>query len=212
MPLDRVAVRRKLIEIAQRRHPLGTGSDLRGLMALPRGAIGVEPFEALGDITYAVVGGVATRRYMPERSTKDLDLLVAASEYVETCERLKAAGWTRERELLFPNTGLGLTGSLWNAETRQVDILTADRPWVAEALSASTRDENGVRVISLPFLVLMKLDSGRVQDTGDISRMLALAEEPALADTRAVVGRHAPDSEALEDLESLLEIGRWELK
>jgi hypothetical protein len=210
--MDRVTVRRKLIEIARRRHPLGTGSDLRGLMARPRGAIDVEPFRALGDVPYAVVGGIATRRYMPERFTKDLDVLVGASSYPEACKRLQMSSWTRERDLLFPNTGLGLIGSLWNAETGQLDLITSDAPWVSDALSKAMRDENEVRIISLPFLVLMKLDAGRVQDTSDVARMLALADESTLAATREAVRRYASDSEAVEDLESLLEIGRWELK
>lgn len=55
----------------------------------------------------------------------------------------------------------------------------------------------------------MKLQAGRVQDLADITRMLGVADEPALAAVRSVVQRYAPD--AGEDVESMIVLGRMEL-
>lgn len=57
----------------------------------------------------------------------------------------------------------------------------------------------------------MKLDSGRPQDMADIARMLALSDDATLGKARDVIRWFARDSEAMEDFDSLLEIGRWEL-
>jgi hypothetical protein len=63
-------------------------------------------------------------------------------------------------------------------------------------------------VLVLPYLVLMKLESSRLQDTADLSRMLGLASEEELARVRAVVARYAPGE--ADDLESLIYLGRLE--
>ena len=36
--------------------------------------------ELLGGLDWVIVGGVATRAYMPERMTNDLDILIRASD------------------------------------------------------------------------------------------------------------------------------------
>mgnify|MGYP001252823881 CR=1 FL=1 len=63
-------------------------------------------------------------------------------------------------------------------------------------------------MIALPYLVLMKLEASRVQDLADISRMLGLADDPALDQVRAVVRTYMDD--AREDLESLIALGKLE--
>jgi len=67
----------------------------------------------------------------------------------------------------------------------------------------------GYPVLALPYLVLMKMASSRVQDTADTTRMLGLASEEELAQVRAVVARYAP--EEIEDLESLIYLGQVEM-
>jgi len=202
--------RRKMIEIARRRRSRGAGSDLQLLMSAPRSPLAVNLTQLFTGISYVVIGGVATRLYMPERFTKDIDVLVGAQSYDAARERLQQATWQAASELRFPDSSLGLRGYLWTLNDASLDLLTSDKQWAEEACSTPV-DQSGNRIISLPYLVLMKLDSGRPQDTADVSRMVALADVGTLDMVREILRRHARDSETLEDFDSLLEIGRWEL-
>ncbi len=87
-----------------------------------------------------------------------------------------------------------------------------EQPWLAEALAQaqSNRDAQGQSVLPLPYLVLMKLQAGRIQDLGDVARMLGQADETALTQVRQVFHRYAPDDMA--DLESLITLGKMELQ
>jgi hypothetical protein len=67
---------------------------------------------------------------------------------------------------------------------------------------------DGLPVIGLPYLVLMKVKASRTQDLADVSRMLGGADEGALAEVRGVIERFWP--EAMEDVESLVVLGRLE--
>lgn len=49
--------------------------------------------ERLGQLLWAVVGTVATRPFMPERSTQDLAIAVLAKDAAEVRRRLRAAGY-----------------------------------------------------------------------------------------------------------------------
>ncbi len=61
--------------------------DLRGIL---------EP------VPWAIVGGVATRAYMPERMTQDLDILVALEDGPEARRRLEGAGFEVVSPLSIP--------------------------------------------------------------------------------------------------------------
>jgi len=157
----------------------------------------------LGDIPWVIVGGVATRAYMPERMTKDLDILVHRSDGDEAVEQLQAA---RYRII----TPLAVPGYLLRSpEGVEVDVIFGEYPWLAQALANPHWDQAGYPVLDLPYLALMKLAASRVQDTADISRMLGLASEKELKRVRAVVARYAPD--AADDLESLIFLGQFEM-
>ena len=56
----------------------------------------------------------------------------------------------------------------------------------------------------------MKLETSRAQDLADLSKMLGLAADEELDRTRECVARHMP--EASDDLESLIYLGRLEMK
>jgi len=56
--------RRFYLDRALRKKPIGAGSDLNALMALPRRPINMKIGELLGDIPWAVVGGIATIGYL----------------------------------------------------------------------------------------------------------------------------------------------------
>ena len=59
-------------------------------------------------------------------------------------------------------------------------MIESDADWVPEALATARRAPDGLPVIDLPYLVLMKLESGRTQDLADVSRMLGGAGETDL--------------------------------
>lgn len=60
----------------------------------------------------------------------------------------------------------------------------------------------------LSYLVLMKVQSGRFQDTADVGRMLTAASDKDIEMVRAVVQKYEPD--ALDDLDSTVVLARLE--
>jgi hypothetical protein len=140
---------------------------------------------------------------MPERATQDLDVLVASEHAPKVRELLRAAGY----EELQP---LAIGGSAWVApDGTSIDVVESPEPWVDEALRTALRDPQGLPVLSLPYLVLMKVQSGRTQDLADTARMLGLASEQDRERTREVFRRWLPD--AVDDLESLITLGKLEM-
>lgn len=196
--------RRILIDICRRRIRPGTGSSLEFLQR--RTAMNPWPDLrlVLQGIPWVVIGAVATRAYMPERATKDLDILVRREDGEEVRERLEAAGYTFITHLAVPGF------LVHSPEKVEVDVVLGDDPWLDEALAHPRQDPAGFPVLDLPYLVLMKLAASRVQDTADLSRMLGLASDEELASVRAVVARYAPAE--VDDLESLIYLGRFEMK
>jgi hypothetical protein len=115
--------------------------------------------------------------------------------------------------LFFPNAALGLYGSAWRAEETGaiVDLISSGQAWLTEAFSApATLDRSGERVLPLPYLVLMKLDSARSIDHGDLGRILGRLSHEDLEDVIAIVERHYGDPAAPEDLRQYHKIGHWE--
>jgi hypothetical protein len=140
---------------------------------------------------------------MPERMTQDLDILVARANAEEVHARLRSAGFVYLQ-------ALSIGGTTWRApDGRLLDVVESAEPWVPEALGQLQTDPQGLPVLSLPYLVLMKVQAGRTQDLADASRMLGLASAKLRQATRQVVERWQPD--ALEDLESLIILGELEL-
>jgi hypothetical protein len=195
---------RMLIDIAKRRIKPGTGSSYEFLQR--RTAMNVWPDlrPMLKGIKWVVVGGVATRAYMPERSTKDLDILIRQQDSDEVMERLEVAGYTKVSRLAVP-------GFLFHSpDNVEVDVIFGDYPWLDEALSNPNRDEARYPILDLPYLVLMKMNSGRGRDFGDVTTMLGLASDEELKRVRKVIKKYAPDLK--DDLESLIYLGKMEMK
>jgi|CXWL01.1.fsa_nt_gi hypothetical protein len=194
--------RRTLIDIALRRQRPGTGSNLR------RGDTALREWpdlsETLTGLPWAVCGGVATRNYMPERGTQDLDLLVREEDLAAVEGRLRAAGFAFSGPLT-------IGGSTWRSpEGTPIDLIEGSGAWVDEALqlAVSNRDQQGLPVLTLPFLVLMKLEADRIVDGGDIARMLGMADEQTRNSVRSVVQQHGADF--MDDLESIIALGKVE--
>lgn len=139
---------------------------------------------------------------MPERMTRDLDILVKASDEAKLVGLLQKAGFQLLDKLAIPRyiflTPAGV----------EIDVLLGDQPWIDEALAQEVSDPAGYPVLPLPYLVLMKLGSGRVQDVADVTRMLGWADEETLSAVRQVVARYRPSDS--QDLETLIYLGRLE--
>src|SRR3972149_10363000 len=65
-------------ELLQRRTAMNLWPDLRGI---------------LRDVPWGIVGGVATRAYMPERMTQAMDVLIRPQDEPVVLQRLRQAGY-----------------------------------------------------------------------------------------------------------------------
>ena len=202
--------RRFYLERGFRKQPVGAGSSLRRLMEFKREVLHVNPTELFGDIEAVIVGGVATRAYAPERHTKDIDFLVEHARYDEAQRRLASEGWMKNEELFFPNTSLGLRGSAWERNNASIDVMSTGQEWGREALALEAFDQAGLRVIALPYLVLMKLESARGIDQGDLTRMLGRLNEQEIEHITKVVERHSRDPQSAEDVRQYALLGQLE--
>ncbi|RME72789.1 MAG: hypothetical protein D6784_12960 [Chloroflexi bacterium] len=195
--------RRILIDISLRRIRPGTGSSPEFL----RRRTTMNPWPdlrpILKEIPWVVVGAVATRAYMPERATKDIDILVHRNDGEAVKERLETAGYRVVSSLAVP-------GYLFRSpEGVDLDVIFGSYPWLKEALAHPRQDPAGFPVLDLPYLVLMKMESSRGRDIGDLSTMLGLAPKAELERVRQAVARYAPEN--LDDLESLIYLGKVEM-
>lgn len=198
---DATARRRLLLDIVRRRVRPGSGSAVDFL----RTRTWSEPTVDLHRIRtpFVLVGATATALYMPERQSEDVDILILASDAAELHRELTEAGCTLEGRLT-------IGGSSWQTPGGRLDVIEADAPWAADAVGTPNRSPTGLPVISLPYLVLMKLHASRTIDLGDVTRMLGLADEAAREQIREVVRAYYP--EALEDVESMIDLGELELR
>ena len=91
-------------------------------------------------IPWTVVGGVATRAYMPERVTKDLEMLVRAVDGDAVRQQLEAAGCRYLSSLPMP----GFVMQSWEGE--EIDVILGEYPWLDEALANPRKDPAGYPV------------------------------------------------------------------
>jgi hypothetical protein len=194
--------RRFMIDMLKRRVKPGTGSSHEFM----RRRTAMNPWPdlrpILQGIDWVIIGGVATRAYMPERMTKDLDVLVHKDDGNEAISRLKKAGYSTKSRLAIPGY------LMVSPEGVEVDVLFGGYPWLKEALTHPSEDPAGYPVLGMPYLVLMKLTAQRAQDWADASRILGWASDANLDEVRKVVAKYSPEDG--EDLESLIFLGRKE--
>jgi hypothetical protein len=194
--------RRFMIDMVLRRVKLGTGSSREFL----KRRTSMNPWPDLRPILlgiqWALIGGVATRAYMTERMTKDMDIIIHERDGEAAIKKLQGAGY----QIVSP---LAISGFLIHApDGTELDVIFGKYPWLKDALEHPKTDPAGYPVIGLPYLILLKMDAQRAQDWADVSRMLGWASDSDLDEVRAVVARYAPDDS--EDLESLIFIGKKE--
>lgn len=195
-----------------RKRPIGTGSDVVFLMALPRTTLEVKPEDLFGKIPFIVIGGVATRAYAPERATKDIDFMVEHDRYTDALAQLRKHGFAKSEDLFFPNTSLGLYGEAWNKEHLEIDLMSSPQEWCKQAFRGRVEDQTGLRVIPLPYLVLMKFDAARGVDQGDLTRMLGLLDDAKIEQVIKVVERYSGDPSVADEIRQYAELGRWEMQ
>jgi hypothetical protein len=160
--------------------------------------------QTLAGIPWAVCGAVATRLYMPERATADLEVVILTRDAPAVHARLLADGYGRQN-------ALAIGGSTWQSpDGRDVDVLEFTDPWVADALAeaAENPDPQGLPVLPLRYLVLRKLAASRAQDIADLARMLGVADEQELDRVRATIREFSPSD--IDDLEALIRLGQLE--
>ena len=198
--------RKILIKIAQRKRGTGTGSHFNFLRERTTQMMWPDLTSILSPIQWAVIGAVATRLYMPERMTQDLDIVIRSIDGLQVRQKLAEAGLICQGEL-------SIGGSSWLTPNGElIDILEGDDVWWANAIAdaQANRDAHGLPIIPLPYLVLIKLRAGWVQDIADVTRMLGQAGETTLEAVRTLFAQHAPED--MQDLESLIDLGRLELQ
>ena len=197
------AKRRAFLNLVKKRVKPGTGSSLNFLSQRTWHHPVTNLSNILKQAPFVVVGGIATRLYMPERMTLDLDILIQAQDSHLIYQDLESASAQRKGDLSIP-------GSQWElADKTLLDVLEGDDPWVEDAIANPNYAPDGLPVIKLPYLVLMKLSVSRTQDLADVSRMLGSAKQTELTQVREVINEYLPT--AKEDLESLIDLGQLEV-
>jgi len=195
-------IRRLMIDMVKQKGKPGTGSSHEFM----RRRTAMNPWPdlrpILKGIDWAIAGGVATRAYMPERMTKDLDIIVHLSDGETVIKRLEQAGYRMASHLAVPGY------LMISPDGIELDILFGDYTWLKKALADPGQDPAGFPVIKLPYLVMMKMEAQRVRDLGDLGTMLGWASDADLDEVRAVLKQYAPED--LDDLESLIFIGKKE--
>lgn len=156
----------------------------------------------LGGIQWALIGGVATRAYMAERVTKDMDIVVHERDGEAAVKKLQEAGYSIVSHLAMPGI------LMLSPDGTELDVIFGKYTWLKEALDRPNADPAGYPVIALPYLILLKMAAQRPQDWADVSRMLGWASDSDLDDVRAVVKKYTPED--IEDLETLIFIGKKE--
>ena len=196
--------RRKVyIEIALRRCRPGSGSTLEFLSKRTWNRPVTNIKAIIKQTQFVVVGGIATRLYMPERMTDDLGILVLTDDAKNIYQELVATGSIKVGEL-------SIGGSSWQLPDGSIlDVLESQQPWVREAIANPNIAPDDLPIIGLPYLIIMKLQASRGIDIGDLTRMLGGADETALELVRKTVKTYLPD--AVEDLESLIVLGKLEM-
>jgi hypothetical protein len=136
-------------------------------------------------VRHAVCGGLAVTLHGATRMTKDIDLLVAATDVAQTLELLRPLGYVFAALPLTFEAGTARerhvqrVSKIQNGEHLCVDLLVADA--VFTGLLDDTlevRTPNGtLTVISRAGLIRMKQLAGRPQDVADLASLEGTGDE-----------------------------------
>ncbi len=184
-----------LIKMAQRRAKAGSGSQVK------IGCTKNMEFLQFIQTSFMLVGGHATALYMPERQTQDIDLLIHPENENKIHQEFLNQGGKLEGQL-------SIGGTSWNLNNNSLDIILCEGDWFYKAYQEAP-EKWSVKVIPLPYLVLMKMTASRMQDLTDISRMLGLADDQEIIKVKKVIKKYT-DPQTLEDIEGLIQLGKLE--
>jgi hypothetical protein len=161
------------------------------------------------DLLYAIIGGIATTFYMPARNTQDLDLLILADDAERLEQALIGQGWIQLENIHIHSDDVEIMGGAWrSAEGELLDLLyTPNLAWAYRAGHAMTAPD-GLRVIALPYLILLKLLARRNRDILDIEELLQYCDEQKIAEIRAVIAKAMPA--LAEDLDQHIAIAQMD--
>ena len=153
------------------------------------------------NLPYVIVGGMAAAYYQPARFTEDIDLMLLAEISTVVEQALSQAGWTQLGIISFG-------GSSWQSPNGElIDLLHApDQSWVSAALDFPIKTPEGLPVIDLPYLLILKLSATRAVDISDIVGMLQQANEIEKQRIRQIIAAHRLD--LLEDFDQFAAIAQ----
>ena len=135
------------------------------------------------NIPYAVVGGMALFRHGLRRFTEDVDILVTKKDLKRIHEELEGAGYlpVHPRSKNLRDTGLRvriefLTSGDYPGDGKEKPVAFPDPQTVSEV-------HEGIRYVSLPKLIEMKLASGmtnasRLKDLADVMELIKRLDLP----------------------------------
>lgn len=155
------------------------------------------------DLRYVIVGGMASAYYQPARFTEDIDLMVLTEVSITVEQALSQAGW---RQLGIISFG----GSSWQSPNGElIDLLHApDQSWVSAALDFPIKTPEGLPVIDLPYLLILKLMATRAVDISDIVGMLQQANATEKQRIRQIIAAHRIDLlEGFDQFEAIAQLG-----
>ena len=134
----------------------------------------------LSGLPWAVVGAVAAGRYMPERTTRDVEIAILRRDRQEVARRLQAAGYNHRGNL-------SICGSTWTAaDGTPLGVIEGGEQWwpIALEMAGDNADADRVPFLPAPYLVLMKALASRVQDLADVTRILGRMSDTGLDEVR----------------------------
>jgi hypothetical protein len=138
--------------------------------------------EDLG-LNHALIGGLAVGAHGAPRATKDVDFLVDDDAFEHHAEHI----------VTFRSGVPIAVGEV------PIDLLLADTTTLTAAISSSRRSE-GIPVVDIEVLVLLKLRAMRLRDRADVLALLNAGANPRAL--RAYLQRHEPS--LLDHLQEVL--------
>ena len=148
----------------------------------------------LSGIPYAVIGGQAAITYGSPRTTADIDYLILPRDL----ERAQLALGGQNV------TALSIGGVSMMVDGVIVDLITIDQPWAEDAINSASGPN---RLVSRPYLVLMKLWSSRGADEDMyMAHVIRGMSGEELEATRKLVVKYLPND--IDDLDSLIKLSR----
>lgn len=193
-----------LIQMSKRRAKQGQGSQV-----YTRERNGIMPTAWLpllqhAPARFAVCEGMAVNYYARPRQTDDLDIVILIQDRETWDAFFRDNGWSR-------NGPLSIGGWTYSNGELEIDVLISDADWAVQAIAEAQDDlHDGLPIMPLAWLIWMKLDAGRTGDQTDVSHMLGRL---TVEEFKKIVMTLSPwlSIEDREDLESLYQLGRWEM-